>query len=407
MRFSAPVSVASRLLAAGPVAYSTELRASRNSFCDSSSGRSWATAIIIPKTVETSASTRQPEQRDREAQLVEPRAAGGAARPPRRGGLSRAAARLRRSLARDERLLWLLIRHAERPAASTGGPAAARRPAGRRGERVMHGQPERRRESSIGRHALRRLRTPRKTAAFLERNAVDSLPAGELERKLERAAAEGRPLRVKLGIDPTAPDIHLGHTVVLQKLREFQDAGHDVVLIIGDFTGRIGDPSGRSALRPVLDPEEIDRNALTFQEQAFKVLDPERTEVRRNSEWLDMPMDDLFRLVRTVTLARVTERDDFAKRLAEQPADLAARAAVSGAAGLRLRGGQGRRRAGGNRPEVQPAARTRRPAGLRPGASRRSSPCRSCPGSTASGAWASRWATTWASPTRPRRCSAS
>ena len=163
----------------------------------------------------------------------------------------------------------------------------------------------------------------RKTAAFLERNAVDSLPQGELERKLERAAGEGRPLRVKLGIDPTAPDIHLGHTVVLQKLREFQDAGHDVVLIIGDFTGRVGDPSGRSALRPVLDPEEIDRNALTFQEQAFKVLDQARTEVRRNGEWLDMPMDDLFRLVRNVTLARVTERDDFSKRLAEnQPVSL-------------------------------------------------------------------------------------
>jgi tyrosyl-tRNA synthetase len=159
---------------------------------------------------------------------------------------------------------------------------------------------------------------PSKTAEFLERNAVDSLPRGELERKLERAAAEGRPLRVKLGIDPTAPDIHLGHTVVLQKLREFQDAGHDVVLIIGDFTGRVGDPSGRSALRPVLEPEEIDRNAQTFQEQAFKVLDPDRTEVRRNGEWLDMPMEDLFRLVRTVTLARVTERDDFSKRLAEQ-----------------------------------------------------------------------------------------
>ena len=164
---------------------------------------------------------------------------------------------------------------------------------------------------------------PSKTAEFLERNAVDSLPQGELGRKLERAAAQGRPLRVKLGIDPTAPDIHLGHTVVLQKLREFQDAGHDVVLIIGDFTGRVGDPSGRSVLRPVLDPEEIDRNALTFQEQAFKVLDRERTEVRRNGEWLDMAMEDLFRLMRTVTLARVTERDDFSKRLAErQPISL-------------------------------------------------------------------------------------
>ena len=163
----------------------------------------------------------------------------------------------------------------------------------------------------------------RETAAFLERNAVDSLPKGELERKLERAVAQGRPLRVKLGIDPTAPDIHLGHTVVLQKLREFQDAGHDVVLIIGDFTGRVGDPSGRSALRPVLDAAEIDRNAQTFQDQAFKVLDRDRTEVRRNSEWLDMPMEDLFHLMRTVTLARITERDDFSQRLAErQPISL-------------------------------------------------------------------------------------
>ena len=158
---------------------------------------------------------------------------------------------------------------------------------------------------------------PRETAAHLERNAVDSLPEGGLQAKLAQAAKAGRPLRVKLGIDPTAPDIHLGHTVVLQKLREFQDAGHTVVLIIGDFTARIGDPSGRSALRPVLEPEEIDRNSRTFQEQAFKVLDEGRTEVRRNSEWLDMPMDDLLRLVRNVTLARVTERDDFAQRIAE------------------------------------------------------------------------------------------
>jgi tyrosyl-tRNA synthetase len=147
-------------------------------------------------------------------------------------------------------------------------------------------------------------------AAFLLRNAVEALPAGELERKL----AEGRPLRVKLGIDPTAPDIHLGHTVVLRKLREFQDLGHVVVLIVGDYTARVGDPSGRSALRPVLDPEDIDRNARTFQEQAFKVLDPDRTEVRRNGEWLDMAMEELFRLARTATVAQLLERDDFAKR---------------------------------------------------------------------------------------------
>jgi len=151
-------------------------------------------------------------------------------------------------------------------------------------------------------------------AGFLERNAVDSLPAGDLARKLEDAAKAGRPLRAKLGIDPTAPDIHLGHVVVLQKLREFQDAGHTVVLIIGDFTARIGDPSGQSVLRPVLEPEEIERNALTYQEQAFTVLDRDRTEVRRNSEWLDMPMADLLRLVRQVTVARVMERDDFTQR---------------------------------------------------------------------------------------------
>jgi tyrosyl-tRNA synthetase len=152
-------------------------------------------------------------------------------------------------------------------------------------------------------------------AAFLERNAVDSLPAGDLAKKLENAAGAGRPLRAKLGIDPTAPDIHLGHVVVLQKLREFQDSGHTVVLIIGDFTARIGDPSGQSVLRPVLEPEEIDRNAETFQDQAFRVLDRERTEVRRNSEWLDMPMADLLRLLRQVTVARVMERDDFAQRI--------------------------------------------------------------------------------------------
>jgi tyrosyl-tRNA synthetase len=147
-------------------------------------------------------------------------------------------------------------------------------------------------------------------ARFLLRNAVEALPEGELEKKL----AEGRPLRVKLGIDPTVPDIHLGHTVVLRKLREFQDLGHVVVLIVGDYTARVGDPSGRSALRPMLEGEEIDRNARTFQEQAFKVLDPERTEVRRNSEWLDMSMEELFRLARTATVAQLLERDDFAKR---------------------------------------------------------------------------------------------
>jgi tyrosyl-tRNA synthetase len=149
-------------------------------------------------------------------------------------------------------------------------------------------------------------------ARFLTRNAVEALPEGALERQL----GEGRPLRVKLGIDPTAPDIHLGHTVVLRKLREFQDLGHTVVLIIGDYTARVGDPSGRSATRPVLSGEQIDANAETFQRQAFKVLDAERTEVRRNGEWLTMAMDELFALARTATVAQLLERDDFAKRYA-------------------------------------------------------------------------------------------
>ncbi|MEX0993816.1 MAG: tyrosine--tRNA ligase [Solirubrobacterales bacterium] len=158
---------------------------------------------------------------------------------------------------------------------------------------------------------------PAAVAAFLERNAVESLPAGSLLEVLEIAGKDGRELRVKLGIDPTAPDIHLGHVVVLQKLREFQDAGHLVVLIIGDFTARIGDPSGQSVLRPMLERDEIGRNALTFQQQAFKVLDPDRIEVRHNSEWLDMGMTDLLALLRRVTVARVLERDDFQGRIAE------------------------------------------------------------------------------------------
>jgi tyrosyl-tRNA synthetase len=147
-------------------------------------------------------------------------------------------------------------------------------------------------------------------ARFLTRNAVDALPAGELERQL----GLGRPLRVKLGVDPTTPDIHLGHTVVLRKLREFQDLGHQVVLIVGDYTARVGDPSGRSSTRPFVDPGEIDRNAETYEEQAFRVLDRGRTEVRRNGEWLEMRMEDLFRLARTSTVAQLLERDDFAQR---------------------------------------------------------------------------------------------
>jgi tyrosyl-tRNA synthetase len=155
-------------------------------------------------------------------------------------------------------------------------------------------------------------------AALLSANAVDSLPAGALADKLTDAAAKDRQLRVKLGIDPTTPDIHLGHGVVLRKLREFQDAGHLVILIVGDYTARVGDPSGRSTLRPMLSVEEIEANAATFQEQASKILDPspERLEVRRNSKWLDMEMAEVLALISTTTVAQLLERDDFAKRLA-------------------------------------------------------------------------------------------
>jgi tyrosyl-tRNA synthetase len=147
----------------------------------------------------------------------------------------------------------------------------------------------------------------------LTRNAVDVLPEGELERKL----ALGRPLRVKLGIDVTSPDIHVGRAIPLQRMRAFQDAGHVGVLIIGDYTTRIGDPSGRSAERPVLSDEEIERNAQTYVEQAMIVLDRDRTEVRYNGEWLSkLSYAEVVRLARTITVARILERDDFAKRYA-------------------------------------------------------------------------------------------
>jgi tyrosyl-tRNA synthetase len=166
---------------------------------------------------------------------------------------------------------------------------------------------------------------PRTDAAFLARNVAAVQPEGALEARLAAAAKEDRPLRVKLGIDPTAPDIHLGHVVVLQKLREFQDLGHRVVLIIGDYTARVGDPSGRSATRPVLTGETIEHNATTYREQARRVLDqdPALLEVRRNGEWLDMPMDRFLTLARIPKVAQLLERDDFHKRFtANKPISL-------------------------------------------------------------------------------------
>jgi tyrosyl-tRNA synthetase len=153
--------------------------------------------------------------------------------------------------------------------------------------------------------------------AELTRNAVDVLPAEELDRKL----AKGRPLRVKLGIDVTAPDVHVGHAIPLQRMAAFQREGHKGVLIVGDYTTRIGDPSGRSAERPVLSEEEIDRNANTYLGQAGLIVDtsPEKLEVRFNGEWLaQLDFAEILRLTRTTTVARLLERDDFAKRMAAQ-----------------------------------------------------------------------------------------
>jgi tyrosyl-tRNA synthetase len=149
----------------------------------------------------------------------------------------------------------------------------------------------------------------------LVRNAAQVIPEDELLAKLERSVVDGRPLRVKLGIDPSRPDLHLGHSVVLRKLREFQDIGHKAVLIIGDFTGLVGDPSGQSETRPMLTPEEMQANAQTYFEQAGAILDVERAEIRHNSEWLaPMAMADVLRLAATATVAQMLERDDFQAR---------------------------------------------------------------------------------------------
>jgi tyrosyl-tRNA synthetase len=151
----------------------------------------------------------------------------------------------------------------------------------------------------------------------LTQNAVHVLPEGELERKLSL----GRPLRVKLGIDVTSPDIHVGRAIPLQRMRAFQDAGHTGVLIVGDYTTRIGDPSGRSAERPILSDDEIDASAQTYVDQAYTIIDPDRTEVRFNGEWLSkLTFADVLRLTRTMTVAQMLVRDDFANRyVAQQP----------------------------------------------------------------------------------------
>lgn len=150
---------------------------------------------------------------------------------------------------------------------------------------------------------------------IIKRGAVDLISEAELEAKLKKAKSEGRPLRVKLGLDPTAPDLHLGHTVVLQKLKQFQELGHTAIFLIGDFTGMIGDPTGRIETRPALTREELLQNAETYKEQVFKILDPEKTEVRFNSEWMEsMNAADMIRLCAQYTMARIMEREDFKNR---------------------------------------------------------------------------------------------
>src|SRR4051812_29480735 len=155
--------------------------------------------------------------------------------------------------------------------------------------------------------------------AYLRKGAVDVIREEDLRAKLERSARARVPLRIKLGADPTAPDIHIGHTVAIRKLRHFQELGHTVIFLIGDFTGLIGDPSGKSATRPQLTRDEINANAETYKSQIFKLLDPEKTEIRFNSEWMDrLGSDGFIRLASHVTVRQILERDDFAKRLAEE-----------------------------------------------------------------------------------------
>jgi tyrosyl-tRNA synthetase len=155
--------------------------------------------------------------------------------------------------------------------------------------------------------------------SYLRKGTTEIIREADLRAKLEKSAKTGKPLRVKLGADPTAPDIHLGHTVVIRKLKAFQELGHTVIFLIGDFTGLIGDPSGKSVTRPQLTREEINANAETYKEQIFKLLDPDKTEIRFNSEWMDkLGSDGFIRLASHVTVKQILERDDFAKRLKEE-----------------------------------------------------------------------------------------
>ena len=153
---------------------------------------------------------------------------------------------------------------------------------------------------------------------YLRKGMAEIIREEDLKERLEQSAKTGRPLRVKAGFDPTAPDLHLGHTVLLRKMKHFQDLGHTVIFLIGDMTGRIGDPTGRNVTRPPLDQAAIDRNAETYKQQVFKILDPQKTEIRFNSQWLaPLRWEEVIRLTSKYTVARILERDDFAKRLKE------------------------------------------------------------------------------------------
>jgi tyrosyl-tRNA synthetase len=161
--------------------------------------------------------------------------------------------------------------------------------------------------------------SPEKQLEIIRRGAVEVISEKELLDKLERSFRENRPLQIKTGFDPTAPDIHLGHTVLLEKMRQFQDLGHNVIFLIGDFTGMIGDPTGKSETRKPLTKEEVAKNADTYKTQVFRILDPEKTEVRFNSEWLGkMNASEIIRLGAYETVARMLERDDFKKRFRGQ-----------------------------------------------------------------------------------------
>jgi tyrosyl-tRNA synthetase len=155
--------------------------------------------------------------------------------------------------------------------------------------------------------------------AYIKKGSAEIVKESELASKLEKSRASNKPLRVKAGFDPTAPDLHLGHTVLLRKLKHFQDLGHTVIFLIGDFTGLIGDPTGRSVTRPPLSPDEIMRNAKTYMAQVFKILDQRKTEVRHNSEWLGkLKGEDWIRLAAKYTVSQMLEREDFHKRFLEE-----------------------------------------------------------------------------------------